>query len=193
MFRAIALISLLFTSFSPATHAAELDRENRIRPELLASALAAAKEDGHRSQRLVVVDYSIHSRDERLFVVNLETGDVTAYRVSHGLGSDPDHDGLLDTFSSEPGSQASPEGAFRLAEEYHGKHGRSVRMDGLDETNITARSRAIVIHSASYAEPDHLSRYGKLGRSNGCIVFSRDDLAAFLDEVPTGTLIFVGK
>lgn len=193
MYRSITLISLVFAIFSPASHSAPLDPESLIRPDLLASALAAAKADGDRSRRLVVVDYSKHSREKRLFVVNLETSAITAYRVSHGLGSDPDHDGLLDSFSSEPGSQASPEGAFRLAEEYHGKHGRSVRMDGLDEINITARSRAVVIHAASYAEPGHLARYGKLGRSNGCIVFSRDDLASFLDDVPTGTLIFVGK
>ena len=59
--------------------------------------------------------------------------------------------------------------------------------------NRTARSRAIVIHSASYAEPAFVQRHGKLGRSNGCIVFSTADLARFVDEVPEGTLIFVGK
>jgi hypothetical protein len=173
-----------------------LDPGGLIRPDLLDAALAAKAQTAPGAAatgRLVVVDYSRHSSLERLYVVNLETGAVTAYRAAHGRGSDPDHDGFLDKFSSVPGSNASPEGAFRLAETYHGQHGRSVRLDGLDETNRTARARAIVIHAAAYAEPEHLARHGNLGRSFGCIVFSAADLARFLEDVPEGTLIFVGK
>ena len=191
----IALILMIFSGYGLAS-AAPLDPEGLIRPDLLASALAAvdrASPEAAATGRLVVVDYSQHSSAERLYVVNLETGAVTAYRASHGQGSDPDHDGFLDSFSSEPGSNASPEGAFRLAEQYHGQHGRSVRLDGLEAANRTARGRAIVIHAAAYAEPEHLARYGMLGRSFGCIVFSAADLAAFIDEVPEGTLIFVGR
>ena len=50
-----------------------------------------------------------------------------------------------------------------------------------------------MIHAADYAEPDFLSRFGKLGRSNGCIVFSKADLQRFLADVPKGTLMFVGR
>lgn len=192
----LSLILLIFSWAAPQAGAVELDPGKLIREDLLASALSALEDTGAAGKaagRLVVVDYSRHSRDERLFVLDLETGHVTGYRASHGLGSDPDHDGYLNHFSSVPGSQASPEGAFRLAEEYRGKHGRSARLDGLEEANRTARARAIVIHAASYAEPEHIGRYGKLGRSNGCIVFSAADLARFLADVPEGTLIFVGK
>ncbi|MFN7054543.1 murein L,D-transpeptidase catalytic domain-containing protein [Hyphomonas sp.] len=189
------LFLLAFSIVSPAW-ANPLDPEGRIRPELLAAALQArdaAAPERTTADKLVIVDYSLHSSEERLFIVNLETGAVTAYRAAHGLGSDPDHDGYLDSFSSVPGSQASPEGLFRLAEAYHGQHGRSARMDGLEDSNRNARARAIVIHAAWYAEPGFLARHGKLGRSNGCIVFSAADLARFLDEVPEGALIFVGK
>lgn len=196
MKRAFALFLLFFCSLAPAAFAVVLDPHQIIRQELLNAGLTALRDkapDASKTGRLVIVDYAKHSREERLYVVNLKTGEVSAYRTSHGLGSDPDHDGYLDRFSSVPGSQASPRGTFRIAEEYRGKHGRSVRLDGLDEENRTARDRAIVIHAASYAEPEHLARYGKLGRSNGCIVFSKADLARFLDEVSEGTLIFVGK
>lgn len=190
-----ALIFLIFSGYGLAG-ATTLDPQGLIRPDFLSTALAAGARNAPEAAatgRLVVVDYSQHSSAERLYVVNLETGAVTAYRASHGRGSDPDHDGFLDSFSSVPGSNASPEGAFRLAEQYHGQHGRSVRLDGLDETNRTARARAIVIHAAAYAEPEHLARHGMLGRSFGCIVFSAADLAAFIDDVPQGTLVFVGK
>ncbi|HBH45459.1 MAG TPA: hypothetical protein DDY28_13725, partial [Hyphomonas atlantica] len=137
--------------------------------------------------------YSLHSSKKRLFIVNLDTGHVSAFRTTHGRGSDADHDGYLDTFSDTPGSGASPQGAFLTAEEYHGRHGRSLRLDGLDETNANARRRAIVIHAADYAEPGMIDTYGRLGRSLGCIVFSRADLDAFMILVPQGTLIFVGR
>jgi hypothetical protein len=196
MIRFAALFLLGIFGLTALAGAAPLDPDGLIRPALLERAVTAMEAHDGESRntgKLVVVDYSLHSSKERLFVIDLETGAVSAYRTAHGLGSDPDHDGYLDSFSGKSGSQASPEGTFRFAEEYQGKHGQSFRLDGLDETNRTSRARAIVIHSASYAEPAFLSRHGKLGRSNGCIVFSKADLARFVDEVPEGTLIFVGN
>jgi hypothetical protein len=196
MIRFAALFLLGIFGLTAPAGAAPLDPDGLIRPALLERAVTAMEAHDGESRntgKLVVVDYSLHSSKERLFVIDLETGAVSAYRTAHGLGSDPDHDGYLDSFSGKSGSQASPEGTFRFAEEYQGKHGQSFRLDGLDETNRTSRARAIVIHSASYAEPAFLSRHGKLGRSNGCIVFSKADLARFVDEVPEGTLIFVGN
>jgi hypothetical protein len=194
--RIVSALFMMVFSIASAASATRLDPDGRIRMDLLAAALQAreaAGQDQGASGRLVIVDYSLHSSEERLFVVNLETGAVSAYRAAHGLGSDPDHDGYLDSFSSLPGSQASPEGLFRLAEAYRGRHGYSARMDGLDDGNRTARARAIVIHAAWYAEPGFLARQGKLGRSNGCIVLSAADLTRFLHEVPAGSLIFVGS
>lgn len=196
MIRLAALFLLGIFGLIAPTGAQTIDPDGLIRPALLERAVTAMEThagEGRNTGKLVVVDYSLHSSKERLFVIDLATGAVSAYRAAHGLGSDADHDGFLETFSSVSGSQASPEGTFRFAEEYIGKHGQSFRLDGLDDTNRTSRARAIVIHSASYAEPAFLQRHGKLGRSNGCIVFSKDDLARFIAEVPEGTLIFVGK
>ncbi|MFN7164372.1 MAG: murein L,D-transpeptidase catalytic domain family protein [Hyphomonas sp.] len=196
MMRLVALFLLAISGVTAFAHAKTLDPGGVIRPELLERAVAAMEargSAGHATGTLVVVDYSLHSSRERLFVIDLETGAVSAYRTAHGRGSDPDHDGYLDSFSDVPGSAASPEGLYRTAETYQGGHGRSLRLDGLDKTNANARARAIVIHSAVYAEPGHLKTHGKLGRSYGCIVFSAADLASFLDQVPEGTLIFVGK
>ena len=195
MLRRVDLFLLAFFSLAGASHAQSLDPAGLIRPVLLERAVEAMEargHDGHATGKLVVVDYSLHSSQERLFVIDLGSGEVTALRAAHGLGSDADHDGYLDSFSSVPGSQASPAGLLRFAEEYTGKHGQSFRLDGLDEGNKTSRARAIVIHAASYAEPAFLKLHGKLGRSNGCIVFSKADLARFTEEVPEGTLIFVG-
>ena len=179
----------------PQFSQAEIDPDRLIRQELLDRAIAALHTHAAHanSDRLVVVDYSQHSSKKRLFVVNLDTGHVSAFRTTHGRGSDQNHDGYLDRFSDIPGSGASPEGAFLTAEEYHGRHGRSLRLDGLDASNANARSRAIVIHAADYAEPHMIDRHGKLGRSLGCIAFSSADLTTVLADLPDNTLIFVGK
>lgn len=190
------LFLLVFLMFAAPVYAKTLDPDARVRPDLLARAMEAIEvrsRERHDTGKLVVVDYSLHSSQERLFVIDLETGAVAAFRAAHGLGSDADHDGFLDSFSGVSESQASPEGTFRVAEEYSGKHGQSFRLDGLDAANKSSRARAIVIHAADYAEPAFLKQHGKLGRSNGCIVFSKADLARFTEAVSKGTLIFVGK
>ena len=195
MTRIAACLAALCLAALPAA-AIPVDPQGMIRSDLLGRALAAleAHRDVADQTHLVVVDYSRRSSEKRAYLVNLETGIVEeTFRTAHGSGSDPDHDGYLDRFSDVPGSSASPEGAYLIAEQYIGKHGRSLRLDGLDRTNANARDRAIVIHAADYAEPTFLQQHGKLGRSNGCIVFSKADLGTFLKDVPEGTLIYVGK
>lgn len=176
--------------------AVPVDPQGLIRPDLLGRALNSLKahKDTADPEFLVIVDYARRSDEPRAYLLNLETGLVeAAFRAAHGSGSDPDHDGFLDKFSDIPGSSASPEGAYLVAEPYVGKHGKSLRLDGLDPTNANARDRAIVIHAADYAEPTFLQKWGKLGRSNGCIVFSKADLATFLKDVPRRTMVFVSK
>ncbi|KJS27616.1 MAG: hypothetical protein VR75_02355 [Hyphomonadaceae bacterium BRH_c29] len=195
MKRFLPILAALCFAALPA-QAVPVDPEGLIRPDLLGRALAAL--EAHRNEvnpvHLVIVDYARRSSEPRTYVLNLNTGHVEeSFRAAHGSGSDPDHDGFLDKFSDVPGSSASPEGAYLVAEPYVGKHGKSLRLDGLDPTNANARDRAIVIHAADYAEPTFLQKWGKLGRSNGCIVFSKADLSTFLTDVPQRTLIFVGK
>ena len=114
-------------------------------------------------------------------------------RVTHGSGSDPSHSGFLSLFSNAFGSNASSEGAF-LAEDYYvGKHGRSQRLTGLDPTNDNAFERAIVVHSAWYANPDMIRTHGMLGRSQGCFAVAEDDLAQVFDRLGTGRMIYAAK
>ena len=166
-----------------------------IRPAILDQAMTAlASQTGAEAdRRVIVVDYGLHSSRPRLFVWDQENGEVLSLRASHGRGSDPDHDGYLDRFSSRAGSHASPEGSFRIGESYIGQHGVSLRLDGLDTDNANARDRAIVIHAADYAEPEFLNQHGKLGRSHGCIVLSEADFRRLRKHAQPGTYVFVGK
>jgi hypothetical protein len=135
---------------------------------------------------LTVVDFSPHSSHARMFIINMKSGAVTALHVSHGSGSDTDNDGYATRFSNVSGSLQSSLGYYRTAEDYIGKHGLSVRLDGLSSTNSNARARAIVLHSASYV----YDRDVKQGRSNGCLAVSEANRDKVMNLLKRGSIIY---
>lgn len=165
-------------------------------PVLFQKAKAAL--DSHRYQVrardvMGIVDFSKSSSESRFHLVDLNNGRVDSYRVAHGQGSDPAHSGFLTRFSNDFGSYATSSGAYTTGEYYHGKYGLSMKTHGLDWTNNNAEARAIVIHSAWYAEPGMIAQHGKLGRSQGCFAFSRDDQWAVMRRLAGGRLIYADK
>lgn len=137
-----------------------------------------------------IADYGVHSAERRFHFVNMGLQEVKSYRVSHGTGSDRDHDGWLDSYSNVEGSNATSRGAYVTWEWYVGKYGTSVRLGGLDPTNEAALRRYIVMHTAKYAEASHVQRWGRMGRSNGCFVLGKDDFRTALLELSGGRLIY---
>lgn len=141
-----------------------------------------------------VADFALPSSLPRLHFANLEAGTVRSFLVAHGKGSDPDHDGFLHWFSNQPGSLATSRGAYISYEWYVGKYGVSIRLGGLDADNSNALARAIVMHSAPYAAPEMLAKFGKLGRSDGCLAMAPgDDFNAALTQLSGGRVIFADK
>lgn len=173
----------------------ELDRQTVIRPQLLSDAMASYER--HRSRgfsgdTITIVDFSKRSSEPRLYLVNLRSGAVRAMLVAHGQGSDRNHDGVADFFSDEDGSHASSLGAFRAAERYQGGHGLSLRLDGLDATNRSARARAIVIHSQWYVSQE-MARRGRIGRSWGCFVVEPTQIDYVVDTLENGGFVYAGR
>lgn len=169
---------------------------NAIRPALLASALAGLERHGSAiagRDRIAIADFAAPSSDKRFHLLNLEDGRVTSLLVSHGSGSDPDHDGWVKRFSNVYGSNASSEGAYVTDDYYVGKHGRSQRLVGLDPSNSNALGRALVIHGAWYADAAMLATHGVLGRSQGCFAVGDCDLPALFDHLGPGRMIFAAK
>lgn len=144
-----------------------------------------------RRDTVGIADFGQHSALPRFYFVNLEGGTVRSFLVAHGTGSDPQHDGWLKEFSNVPGSNATSRGAYISWEWYVGKYGTSVRMGGLEPTNSNAFDRAIVMHSANYATPEHVARWGKLGRSNGCLAMAPGDFNEALMHLSGGRLVYV--
>ena len=166
------------------------------RPALLDQALASL--DTHAlvaaRDRIALVDFSLHSREPRLHLVDLLGGRIEkSFLVAHGSGSDPGHSGMLQRFSNEPGSYATSNGAYLTADPYIGQHGRSQRLIGLEETNNMALSRAIVVHGAEYVDPALISAQGRIGRSQGCFAVEQREIAAVMEWLGQGRLIYAGK
>lgn len=137
-----------------------------------------------------IADFGLHSASRRFHFVNLDREEVQSYYVAHGMGSDPEHDGWLNNYSNVEGSNATSRGAYITWEWYVGRYGTSVRLGGLDSTNSKALERYIVMHRAKYAEPEHLERWGRLGRSNGCFAMSEDEFRVALLTLSGGRLLY---
>ena len=140
-----------------------------------------------------IADFGIHSALPRFHFANLENGTVQSFRVAHGQGSDPEHDGWLKWFSNEPGSLATARGAYISWEWYTGKYGTSVRLGSLDPDNSNTFDRAIVMHAAEYCSQAHVDRWGRLGRSNGCFALAPDDFLIALAQLSGGRLLYADR
>ncbi len=134
-----------------------------------------------------IFDISQHSGQRRLYLINVTTGAVQSMHVSHGSGSDTNHDGIATQFSNTSGSKMSSLGFMLTAETYIGKHGESLRLDGLESRNSKVRSRAIVIHSASYVN----ANLSKMGRSEGCPAVSLANIKDFIAKTKNGSLYYI--
>jgi hypothetical protein len=170
--------------------------DGAIDPRLLARARASFER--HRPQLrytdvVGIADFSRPSNDHRFFLLDTASGRVSNHLVAHGRGSDPVHSGLLQHFSNRIGSEASSQGGYRTGEYYHGKYGRSLRLSGLDWSNSNAETRAIVVHSAWYAEPEQLAAHGKLGRSEGCFALPYNSLQQVLARLGPGRFLYADK
>ena len=140
-----------------------------------------------------IADFNRPSREPRFFILDLRSGMITSHYVAHGRGSDPSHTGWLNYFSNAHGSEATSSGAYLTGRAYVGKYGHSMRLHGLDPTNNNAESRAIVVHSAWYAEPEVAQQHGKLGRSEGCFALPGISHAEAMTRLGSGRLLYADK
>lgn len=181
---ALALPARAFAQAMPGTP------RDRILFDIARRELARAGNAIWKHDIVGIADFGLHSAKPRFHFVNLERGEVQSYHVSHGQGSDPQHDGWLKQFSNTEGSNATSRGAYVTWEWYKGRYGTSVRLGGLDATNDAALQRYIVMHHADYAETSHLERWGRLGRSNGCFAMGTEQFREALLHLSGGRLLF---
>lgn len=116
---------------------------------------------------LTLVDFTLSSNTKRLWVIDLTTNTIVFHSlVAHGRNTGEE---FAKNFSNQPESYKSSLGFYATGEVYNGKHGMSLKLDGLEKgINDKARERAVVIHGADYVSESFIKGNKRLGRSQGC-------------------------
>ena len=121
---------------------------------------------------LAIADFSQSSRNKRLYVIDFKNNKVLLNTyVAHGRNSGQE---FASKFSNVNSSFQSSLGFYRALSTYQGKHGLSLRLQGMEKNiNDQALARAIVMHGADYVSEDFIRQTGRLGRSLGCPAVSQ--------------------
>lgn len=164
-----------------------LDRE--VLQRAVAALRCAVNNGASAPQRLAVIDFSLPSSERRLWIFDLPTRSLLLRDlVAHGRQSGEQR---ATHFSNADGSNASSLGLFLTGETYSGKHGYSLRLDGLEPGfNDRARQRALVIHPADYVSTGLIRSQGRIGRSLGCPAVRPEVAKLVVDSLKGGQFVF---
>ena len=139
---------------------------------------------------LTVVDFSLSSNTKRLWVIDLEKNIVLFQTlVAHGRNTGEE---FAKEFSNQAESFKSSIGFYATGEIYNGKHGSSLKLDGLEKgLNDNARERAVVIHGADYVSESFIKQNKRLGRSQGCPAIPVEMNAKIINVIKDKSCLFI--
>jgi hypothetical protein len=183
----------IFRPLPPRPHA----RDGSLPYEACLRAVQFLADNRHlfRNRRFItVIDYTKPSTSRRLFLIDLQTGELQRFLVSHGKNS-----GWLyaTRFSNRPGSCETPLGFFRTGSKYQCSHGPCLELQGLQKgLNDNSDTRGIVMHGAHYADPKAIAvnrakGSARLGRSLGCPALPMEAAEDVIDKIKDGSLLFI--
>ncbi|TPE42533.1 murein L,D-transpeptidase catalytic domain family protein [Pontibacter mangrovi] len=139
---------------------------------------------------LSIVDFTKSSSKKRLWVIDLNAKKVLFNSlVAHGRNTGQDK---AMQFSNSSGSYMSSLGFYLTDATYYGKHGLSLRLNGMDEGfNTNAMERAIVVHGADYVSDAFVKQYGRLGRSLGCPSVPKEISKDVIEAIKDKTVLYI--
>ena len=139
---------------------------------------------------LTIIDFSLSSNTKRLWVIDLKTNTILYNSlVAHGRNTGNE---FANSFSNAAESFKSSLGFYATAEIYSGKHGKSLRLDGLEKgVNSNARSRAVVIHGANYVSDAFIKNNHRLGRSLGCPAIPEELTNEIINTIKDKSCLFI--
>ena len=146
--------------------------------------------DNSNNNLLAMVDYTKPSTEERLFIIDLRKKQLLiSSLVTHGRGTG---DLYATKFSNKNNSYSTSSGFYLTGNIYNGKHGESLELYGLEKgKNDNARKRTIVMHSAYYANKAFAEKYGRLGRSKGCLALPTDLNTKIINLISGGVVLYI--
>lgn len=139
---------------------------------------------------LTLVDFSLSSTVKRLWVIDLSTNTILYNSlVAHGRNTGEEY---ANSFSNANSSYKSSLGFYATGEIYNGKHGMSLRLDGLEKgVNNNARERGVVMHSANYVSNSFIKSNKRLGRSQGCPAIPQEYLNQIVNTIKDKSCLFI--
>lgn len=165
-----------------------------IRPGVIKEALGAmkcaqSKGVGVDARRLAIIDYTIPSRERRMWVLDIDARKLLfKEHVAHGQNSGFD---IPTAFSDRNGSHQTSLGLFLTDATYQGGNGYSLRLHGLSKGfNESAMDRKIVMHGAPYVNPTAAASMGRLGRSWGCPAVRVAVAKPMINALKSGNFIY---
>lgn len=141
------------------------------------------------TQYLSIVDLSQSSRKKRFYLLDIKNQTLALNTfVAHGKNSGIDQ---AVRFSNRPESEASSLGFYVTKDTYRGKHGLSLKLQGLEDGfNDNAESRAIVVHGANYVNAARANS-AYMGRSQGCPALPVAVAPKVIKLIKGGSALFV--
>jgi len=149
------------------------------------------KESGNVAKDfLTIVDYSLPSTEKRLWIIDTKENKIVMNSlVAHGKNSGKNY---ATSFSNKNESNKSSLGFFITGETYNGKHGLSLRLDGLEKgLNDGARNRSIVMHAADYVSEAFAKAHKRLGLSHGCPALPNNLSAKIIATIKGKSCLFI--
>lgn len=139
---------------------------------------------------LTLVDFSLSSNVKRLWVIDLSTNTILYNSlVAHGRNTGEEY---ANSFSNSNSSYKSSLGFYLTGEVYQGKHGMSLKLDGLEKgVNDNARQRGVVMHSANYVSNSFIKFNKRLGRSQGCPAIPQELLSGIVNTIKNKSCLFI--
>ncbi|RYF86556.1 MAG: murein L,D-transpeptidase catalytic domain family protein [Chitinophagaceae bacterium] len=138
---------------------------------------------------IAICDFSQSSSKKRLYII-----DTRNYRVlyntyvAHGKNSGLNY---AEHFSNTPESLQSSLGFYRTKGTYFGKHGLSLKLEGLERGfNDNAEARAVVMHGADYIG-DSRAGSAYMGRSFGCPAVPQAQSEKIINMLKNGSALFI--
>ncbi|MBF6609209.1 MAG: murein L,D-transpeptidase catalytic domain family protein [Flavobacterium sp.] len=139
---------------------------------------------------LTIVDFSLSANKKRMWVIDMTTNTVLMHSlVAHGRNTG---DVFAKNFSNASESYKSSLGFYLTGETYTGKHGMSLKLDGLEKgVNDNARNRAVVIHGADYVSDSFIKNNSRLGRSLGCPAVPRELTKQLISTIKDKSCLYI--
>lgn len=139
---------------------------------------------------LTFVDFSLSSNTKRLWVIDMSTNTILYNSlVAHGRNTGEEY---ANSFSNANSSFKSSLGFYSTGETYNGKHGMSLKLDGLEKgINDNARVRGVVMHSANYVSNSFIKCNKRLGRSQGCPAIPEELLKEIVGKIKNKSCLFI--